>query len=174
MVIKIKTLRVNLIFCTLTALCLQLDLVSDEPLTSIKLLSIDSKFETIGDSKDPLKGVTFNFNKRVNKINKELASENIANELILQPGEYIQIKGIDNRLLLFDGSFLIKFNTFPNLQNFAISNELELVNNLSDMSVGVFKVKNISELQLKINSLKDNENIISITLNTIDPSLKAE
>ena len=42
------------------------------------------------------------------------------------------------------------------------------------MSVGVFKVKNISELQLNINSLKDNKNIISMTLNTIDPSLKAE
>jgi hypothetical protein len=174
MVIKIKTLKVNLIFSTLMVLCFQLDLISDEPLTSIKLITIDSKFETIGDSKDPLKGISFNLNKRVNKSNKELISLNLANELILQPGEYIQIKGIDNRLLLFDGSFLVKFNIFPNLQDFATSNELEFVSNLSDMNVGVFKVKNISELQLKINSLKDNENISSMTLNTIDPSLKAE
>ena len=174
MVIKIKTLKVKLIFSTLMILCFQLDLISDEPLTSIKLITIDSKFETIGDSKDPLKGVSFNLNKRVNKSNKELTSQNLTNELILQPGEYIQIKSIDNRLLLFDGSFLVKFNVFPNLQDFAIRNELEFVSNLSDINAGVFKVKNISELQLKISALKDNQNITSMILNTIDPSVKAE
>ena len=175
MVIKMKTLNVNLIYSVLLTLCFQLDLMSDEELA--KLISIDSKIksiESIEDSIDPLKGVSFNLDKRVNKLNKKLTNQNVNNELILQPGEYIQIKGIDNRILLFDGSFLIKFNTFPNLQNFAISNELEFVSNLSDISVGVFKVKNISELQLKIDSIKDDDNVISIQLNTIDPNLQPE
>ena len=175
MVIKMKTLNVNLIYSVLLTLCFQLDLMSDEELA--KLISIDSKIksiESIEDSVDPLQGVSFNLDKRVNKLNKKLTNQNVNNELILQPGEFIQIKGIDNRILLFDGSFLIKFNTFPNLQNFAISNELEFVSNLSDISVGVFKVKNISELQLKIDSIKDDDNIISIQLNTIDPNLQPE
>lgn len=175
MVIKIKTLKVNLMFSALITLCFQLDLTSDEELA--KLIIIDSKIksiESIEDSIDPLKGVSFNLDKRVNKLNKKLTNQNVDNELTLQPGEYIQIKGIDNRILLFDGSFLIKFNTFPNLQNFAISNELEFVSNLSDISVGVFKVKNISELQFKIDSIKDDDNIISIQLNTIDPNLQSQ
>ena len=175
MVIKLKTVKFNLIFTALLTFCFQLDLMSDEELA--KLIRIDSKIksiESIEDFIDPLKGVSFNLDKRVNKLNKELANKNLANKLILQPGEYIQIKGIDNRLLLFDGSFFIKFNEFPNLQNFAISNELEFVSNLSDISVGVFKVKNISELQLKIDSIKDDDNVISIQLNTIDPNLQPE
>ena len=175
MVIKIKTLKVNLIFSVLITLCFQLDLMSDEELA--KLITIDSKIksiENIEDFTDPLKGVSFNLDKRVNKLNKKLTNQNVNNELILQPGEYIQIKGIDNRILLFDGSILIKFNTFPNLQNFAVSNELELVSNLSDISVGVFKVKNISELQSKVELIREDDNVLSIALNTIDPALQPE
>ena len=174
MVIKIKTAKVNLIFSALITLCFQANLMSDEELARLIPDSKTKPIESIEDFTDPLKGVSFNFDKRVNKLNKKLTNQNVNNELILQPGEYIQIKGIDNRILLFDGSFLIKFNTFPNLQNFAISNELEFVSNLSDISVGVFKVKNISELQLKIDSIKDDDNIISIQLNTIDPNLQPE
>ena len=175
MAIKIKTVKVNLIFSALIILCFQLDLVSDDELA--KLIPIDSRNKSIvsiEDFIDPLEGVTFNFDKRVNKFNKELINQNLANKLIIQPGEYIQIKGIDNRLLLFNGSFLIKFNTFPNLQNFAISNELEFVSNLSDINVGVFKINNLSELQLKIDSIKEDDNVISIQLNTIDPNLQPE
>ena len=174
MVIKIKTAKVNLIFSALITLCFQANLISDEELARLIPDSKTKPIESIEDFTDPLKGVSFNFDKRVNKLNKKLTNQNVNNELILQPGEYIQIKGIDNRILLFDGSFLIKFNTFPNLQNFAISNELEFVSNLSDISVGVFKVKNISELQLKIDSIKDDDNVISIQLNTIDPNLQPQ
>ena len=175
MVIKMKTLKGKLIFSALLTFCFQLNLNADEllapPLTvNLKVQPIES----IENSINPLKGVSINLDKRVNKFNKELANRNSNNELILKPGEYIRIKGIDNRLLLFDGSLLIKFDTFPDLQNFALSNELELVSNLSDISVGVFKVKNISELQSKVDFIKENDNVLSITLNTIDPSLKPE
>jgi hypothetical protein len=175
MVIKIKTVKVNLIFSALIILCFQLDLVSDDELA--KLIPIDSRNKpivSIEDFIDPLEGVTFNFDKRVNKFNKELINQNLANKLIIQPGEYIQIKGIDNRLLLFDGSILIKFNTFPNLENFAVSNKLDFVSNLSDISVGVFKINNLSELQFKLDAIKEDDNVLSIHLNTIDPSLRPE
>ena len=175
MVIKMKTLNVNLIYSVLLTLCFQLDLMSNEELT--KLISIDSKtksIENIEDYIDPLKGVTYNFEKRVNKFNKDLKNQNLTNELTLQPGEYIQIRGIDNRLLLFDGSILIKFNAFPDLENFATSNELDFVSNLSDISVGVFKINNLSELQFKLDAIKEDDNVLSINLNTIDPSLRPQ
>ena len=175
MVIKLKTVKFNLIFTALLTFCFQLDLMSDEELA--KLIRIDSKIksiESIEDFMDPLKGVSFNLDKRFDKSNKQLAKLDLNNELILQPGEYIQIKGIDNRSLLFDGSFLVKFSTFPNLQSFAFANGLEFVSNLSDINIGVFKVENISELQLKIDSFKDDDNVISIYLNTIDPNLQPE
>ena len=43
---------------------------------------------------------------------------------------------------------------------------------LSDIQMGVFKIKNIYELESRINLIKDNENIISIELNTLDPTIK--
>ena len=105
MVIKMKTLKVKLIYSALLTLCFQLSLNADELLA--KPLIVNSKaqpIESIEDFIDPLKGVSFNLDKRVNKLNKKLTNQNVNNELILQPGQYIQIKGIDNRILLFDGS----------------------------------------------------------------------
>ena len=174
MVIKIKTAKVNLIFIALITLCFQADLMSDEELAKLIPDSKTKPIESLEDFMNPLKGVSFNLDKRFDKSNKQLAKLDLNNELILQPGEYIQIKGIDNRLLLFDGSFLVKFSTFPNLQSFAFANGLEFVSNLSDINIGVFKVENISELQLKIDSIKDDDNVISIYLNTIDPNLQPE
>jgi len=174
MVIKIKTAKVNLIFSALITLCFQADLMSDEELAKLIPDSKTKPIESLEDFKNPLKGVSFNLDKKFDKSNKQLAILDLNNELILQPGEYIQIKGIDNRSLLFDGSFLVKFSTFPNLQSFAFANELEFVSNLSDINIGVFKVKNISELQLKINALMVDDNVKSIHLNTIDPNLQPE
>ena len=101
----------------------------------------------------------------------DLASKN---EFILSTDEYIQIRGVDNRKLLADGSILIQFKVFPNLENYALSNDIELVSNLSDINIGVFKIKNILELKLKIDLLRSDNNIINIDLNTIDPTLKAK
>ncbi len=37
--------------------------------------------------------------------------------------------------------------------------------------MGIFKIKNLLELQLKVDSLKNDTNILSIELSTINPSL---
>ena len=149
----------------------------DENIISKNLIStnaIDKVLPKKGtDSLDLLDGVQLNFNKIVNKFNKEISKENLDREFIfLNKGEYIQLKGIDNRILLFDGSFRVQFRKTPNLPDYAISNGLQFVESLSDINMGIFKSNNLSELSLIAKLLQDDDNVISISLNTVDPSLK--
>ena len=149
----------------------------DENLLSKNIIStnpIDKVLPKKGtDQLDPLDGIQLNFNKIVNKFNKEIPRESLDRELLfLNKGEYIQLKGIDNRILLFDGSFRIQFRKTPNLSDYASSNGLQFVESLSDINIGVFKTNNLSELSLIAPLLKNDDNVISISLNTVDPSLK--
>ncbi|WP_287421202.1 hypothetical protein, partial [Reinekea sp.] len=73
---------------------------------------------------------------------------------------------------LFDGTIIIKFNEMPELTSFAATNNLLFVTDLSKISRGVFKVSNLYELEDKIRDLKSDKNILSIDLDTIDPSIK--
>ena len=107
-------------------------------------------------------------------MNEEPSQSLYDNELILSPGEYIQIRGFDNVPLLFDGSILIQFEKLPRLNDFAISNDIEFVTDLSDINMGIFKIKNLLELQLKVDSLKNDTNILSIELSTINPARKSK
>ena len=86
--------------------------------------------------------------------------------LTLNDGDYIEIRehGIKQ---LFNGSILIQFNDFQNLQNFADQNDLIFVNAFSNISVGVFKVPNVLDLEIIINNLQKDSNITAIDLNTI-------
>ena len=131
------------------------------------------------NTKNPLIGVSLNLTKILDKSNELInisklpkGNEEIENELILKRGEYIEIINIDRRKLLSDGSIQIQFENLPDLYNYAELNDLELIRDLSDIQMGVFKIKNIYELESRINLIKDNENIISIELNTLDPTIK--
>tara|TARA_B100000963_G_scaffold323911_1_gene309042 strand:+ start:773 stop:1333 length:561 start_codon:yes stop_codon:yes gene_type:complete len=135
--------------------------------------------------KDPLFGFQLDFTQKYNSDNeiiyrsdmKEgeslIFDQNLSNG-ILRPGEYIQIKDSRNKPFLFDGSFIIEFNEMPDLENFAVMNNITFVTSLSDISMGVFKPKNLSELDSKIQNFKFDENIISVGLDLIDPSIKPE
>jgi hypothetical protein len=108
---------------------------------------------------------------------KNLASSqnplyNIEKTLVLEPREYIEIKGSDNRTKLFDGTIIIKFDQIPELTSFAATNNLIFITDLSKINRGVFKVSNLYELEDKIRNLKLDSNILSIDLDTIDPTIK--
>ena len=47
-----------------------------------------------------------------------------------------------------------------------------LVKNLSDINTDVFQVKKILDIEIIINKLQENENILSIDLDTIDPTIR--
>ncbi len=131
--------------------------------------------------KNPLFGVTLDLTKTFDKNNKELISNlsteyqgdlenNPKNEYILESGQFIQIKK-HNKELLFDGSFFIYFKQTPNLSDFAIANGITFVTDLSDINVGLFKVNNLNDLQKRFDELKNDNNILSMELSVIDPSL---
>tara|TARA_B110000459_G_C16421248_1_gene407545 strand:- start:53 stop:649 length:597 start_codon:yes stop_codon:yes gene_type:complete len=148
---------------------------------------IDGRSEDIMPStkmitKSPLKEVKLDFTKIVDISSKVIGISDSnferdsrfteKTELILKPGEYIQIRGSDRKILLFNGSFIVQYRVLPDLENFALANELEYVTSLSDINMGAFKVSSLVDLESKLNSLQDDDNIISIELDTIDPSIK--
>jgi len=135
--------------------------------------------------KDPLLGVQLDFTKKYNIDNEIIYRSDIKEgesiifdqnsaDLILRSGEYIQIKDSRNKSFLFDGSFIIEFTEMPDFENFAVMNNITFVTSLSDISMAVFKPKNLSELDSKIQNFKFDENIISVTLDLVDPSIKPE
>jgi len=135
--------------------------------------------------KDPLLGVQLDFTKKYNidneiiyrsdlKEGESIIFDQNSADLILRSGEYIQIKDSRNKPFLFDGSFIIEFTEMPDFENFAVMNNITFVTSLSDISMAVFKPKNLSELDSKIQNFKFDENIISVTLDLVDPSIKPE
>ena len=135
------------------------------------------------DNKDPLQGIVLNFNEIVSKSNEVVdtldtfasnfsgLNKNDNRELFLQPGEYIRIKDRGSITLLSDGSFFVQFKEMPIFEEFALLNDVIFITDLSDINMGVFKVENIYELQSKLETLKEDENILMLELNTIDPSI---
>jgi len=135
------------------------------------------------DNKSPLKSVVLDFNQILSKSNEvvntlDIVASNFSGlnkndnrELFLQPGEYIRIKERGSIILLSDGSFFEQFKEMPIFEEFALLNDLIFITDLSDINMGVFKVENIYELQSKLETLREDENILMLELNTIDPSI---
>ena len=90
----------------------------------------------------------------------------------LDKDEYVLLKGNDNKIRLFNGSIIIKFNQMPDLYNFALLNNLTLSSNLSDINSAVFRVKNILSLDTVIKDIKLDKNIINVELSLKDPSVQ--
>ena len=138
----------------------------------------------------PLQGVVLEFDKIIRKFNvneKDIKKDSFSsdsssrdksmlaqNELYLQPGEYIRVVERGSIELLSDGSFFVKFSETPNLKDFATLNQLIFVRDLSDINMGVFKVRNLYDLKPTLELLRDDINILSVKLDTIDPSVKSK
>jgi hypothetical protein len=138
-----------------------------------------------GAQKNPVKDVVFFYEKRISlengsvvePLNIKSQTENSLQKqqvrgLYLGANEFIEIKGVDNRRQLFNGSVILKFSELPDFVQFASSYGLVFVADLSDISRGVFKVENLYELDQKVTELALDKNIISIELDTIDPTVR--
>ena len=135
---------------------------------------------------NPLENITFSYEKRLTLENGSVmatldvksertntAQKQQARGLYLGANEFIEIKGVDNRQKLFNGSLIVKFTEVPDLLQFAENRGLIFVADLSDISRGVFRVSNLYELKQRISELELDQNIISIELDTIDPTVRA-
>ena len=85
----------------------------------------------------------------------------------MQEDEFVNINGAGKKERLFNGSIIIKFIQNPNLNDFAINNDISLVGDISELNSGVFKINNLYEFKDKIKILQQNNNIVSIELNEL-------
>lgn len=134
--------------------------------------------------KNPLKGINFDVSKIIqfsedkiintnfNELNKQKSTKNQLNSIKLLSDQYIEIIGLDKKRKLFNGALIVKFDNNLDFYDYAKSNDLILIRNLSDINTGVFQAKNILDIEIIINNLQEDENILSINLDTIDPTIK--
>ena len=186
MEIKLSLTNYFLIFCGLLfSISTNADLVEK---IVFKKIEVENTFKPeisnrSLNQKNPLKDINIDVSKIIllsedkiintnfNELNKE-ANQNQSNDIKLLPGQYIEIIGLDKKRKLFNGALVVKFSNNLDFKNFAVSNDLTLIKNLTDINTGVFQVKNFLDIEIIINQLKENENILRIDLDTIDPSIK--
>lgn len=180
MEINSNILKIKVIFYFILTFSFQ---VAANPIELVKVNEKNQLSEL--ETKNPLTNTNFDFTKIVDGSNKILSLTelpivnnkeiyNLADErnIILRPGEFIQIQGPDKRKLLFNGSIIIKFQSIPDLENFAIQHGIEFKTSLSDINMAVFKINNVLESKLIIDNIKMDTNIIAIQLDTKDLSIR--
>lgn len=161
---------------------------AEDDLSKLKIFfEVDQKQITNSkniDSKNPLNELVFDFSKVVDASNNVIttldsefpngstSNTGVKNELYLKSDEYIQITERGSIVLLSNGSFIIQFKEVPNLKDFALRNQLTFIRDLSDINAGIFKVENMYDLTIKLEIMKKDENILSLELDTVDPSVR--
>jgi hypothetical protein len=185
---KTMGLYIGLNLCIFLALPYTVD-ASD--LNSIEVNFVENNADEVhiknSAPKDPLKNYTISLDKKVTRqtdnsslsktnrmLQQQSSIERTSNDdFTLKDNEYVQVKGIDNRTKLFNGSIIIKFILVPDLNHFALSNGILFVSDLSDINRGVFKMSNLYQVEAKISQLKLDDNVLSIELDTIDPTIES-
>lgn len=104
----------------------------------------------------------------------DFESENFASgdDISQTDQRYIVVKEIDQRIKFFNGSLLIKFNQIPNFEDFALENNVIFTKNLSAIKRGVFKLRDLKDIELVWNAIQSNPNVLSIELDLLDPSVQ--
>ena len=135
---------------------------------------------------NPLSDLNIFLDKKVNSKAELIQNINIQNDktqlsnqsfnetYTLNEGEFVRVQGIDKIDMLFDGSIIVKFESMPNLANYAITNNIQFIADLSAINRGIFKIQNLYDLQTVINKIKLDENVKEIELKLRDPRLAPE
>ncbi len=135
---------------------------------------------------NPLSDLNIFLDKKVNSKAELIQNINIQNDktqlsnqsfnetYTLNEGEFVRVQGIDKIDMLFDGSIIVKFESMPNLANYAITNNIQFITDLSAINRGIFKIQNLYDLQTVINKIKLDENVKEIELKLRDPRLAPE
>jgi hypothetical protein len=89
----------------------------------------------------------------------------VGEKRFLSEGEFFKVTGKDNNEYLSDSSFLVQFKILPDFNSFAFDNNLYFLANLSDINIGIFKPQDISNIEIILNKLKQDNNIQSLSLN---------
>lgn len=117
--------------------------------------------------KDPLAFYSIDLTRVLNKDLKviEISDSLVGEKRFLSEGEFFKVTGKDNNEYLSDSSFLVQFKILPDFNSFAFNNNLYFLENLSDINIGIFKPQDISNIEIILNKLKQDNNIQSLSLN---------
>ena len=89
--------------------------------------------------------------------------------------EYGLIKFNNNdQLFLIDGTVIINFKDFPDLNIFASENNIILKSSFESIGSASFKVKKLTDLEMLLTDLKNNSNINRATIDYRDHRLSPE
>ena len=140
----------------------------------------------LNDSTNPINEFVFFTENIVDKKKQLIKKTNFDNtgknfsqftnqsNLILDEGEFIIIKGVDNIEKLFNGSLIVSYKKALDLNDFARTYDVVFISDLSKINRGVFKVRNLFDLDSKIYQILEDGDVLSVELDTIDPSVQPE
>ena len=136
-------------------------------LTITNKVDISYQFNRNTYDKDPLAFYSIDFSRVFNEDLKviEISDSLLDKKRSLSEGEFFKVTGKDNNEYLSDSSFLVQFKILPDFNSFAFDNNLYFLANLSDINIGIFKPQDISNLEIILNTLKQDNNIQSLSLN---------
>ena len=60
----------------------------------------------------------------------------------------------------------------PNFEDFALENNVIFTKNLSAIKRGVFKLRDLKDIELVWNAIQLNPNVLSVELDLLDPSVQ--
>ena len=158
-------------------------ILSANPVLDIQpnIIATDDKSNVKGESwQTNLDNLGIDFNKIVALENGEIItiadkrSVNTSNLFILKANEFLEVTYPDSSRKLFDGSLIIEFQNYENLETLEISNRLELKYEFPTIKRAVFKINNLNEFTQVINEIATNKNIFYVELNVFDPLIKPE
>lgn len=158
-------------------------ILSADPVLDIQpnIVATDDKSNIKGESwQTNLGKLDIDFSKIVTFENGEIVTiaengtVNTTNTFFLEGNKFLEVTFPDNRMKLFDGSLIIEFQNYENLDAFAISNQLELKYEFAAIRRAVFKIENLNQYVEVINNLASDKNLLNVELNTLDPMIKPE
>ena len=79
-----------------------------------------------------------------------------------------------DQLFLIDGTVIINFKNFPDLNNFASEKNIVLKSSFESIGSASFKVKKLTDLEALLNDLSNNSNVNRVTIDFKDHRLTPE
>jgi hypothetical protein len=139
---------------------------------SDELIATSSNYDLILEPEEIKKIIDFPSLKESLLINnnKLLSKESLKD---LNEYGFIKFNNID-QLFLIDGTIIINFKNFPDLNNFASENDIVFKSSFPSINSASFKIKKITDLEDVVINLKNNSNINSVTIDYRDHRLGKE
>ena len=98
----------------------------------------------------------------------------IANNFPINKNKLKLVESVDGQYKISDGSVMIEFNEIPNFLNFSSEYNLIFLYDFSTIKRASFRTNNFLELENLITLLRSDQRVKTVSLSTINPSIKPQ